>query len=440
MTEPCRTECGEQVTYEKIIFSDGIFFSIPIEKNGRVHNCTNIQNAEYDLEEKDNSQLTLMFEEAGRLHNKPVLNHEDRKKYRTAISGMFADVAWHLEDKLGFKEDREELRKLVGYYLDNIFINIKWEMNREEEKNLPIITRIIGQRFTYLELLGFLYQFDGFYADAKRCFEIIKPEYDDIPEELDASIPEELDNVPPEWGLDIFARINLMEDRIEQLQARKDMADGTGTSGVKKIGDMWFDENWSEELMDYFLAVVENQRKGDDTKSNNQSKTSLDADSINDLKKIRVEISDGEVREKILKFEESVLRPFVRKFFNSNEEMEKKMKKMKWKKKGKDTLYDKALYMQSKEKRNMKSEDKGVGLLRFLGISDLIFLLGYWPNYIIYRCLKDIANRRNKLVHPNVYDEIITKHTNNMVVAEIGICVRHFEMQTSYPSEYLSKD
>ena len=56
MTEPCRTECSEikgspeQVTYEKIIFSDGIFFSIPIEKSGRVHNCTNIKNAEYDLE------------------------------------------------------------------------------------------------------------------------------------------------------------------------------------------------------------------------------------------------------------------------------------------------------------------------------------------------------------------------------------------------------
>ena len=352
MTEPCRTECGEQVTYEKIIFSDGIFFSIPIEKNGIVHNCTNIQNAEYDLEEKDNSQLTLMFEEAGRLHNKPVLNHEDRKKYRTAISGMFADVAWHLEDKLGFKEDREEMRRLVGYYLDNIFINIKWEMNREEEKNLPIITRIIGQRFTYLELLGFLYQFDGFYADAKRCFEIIKPEYDDIPEEVDASIPEELDDVPPEWGLDIFARINLMGDRIEQLQARNDMADGTGTSGVKKIGDMWFDENWSEELMDYFHTVEREAReptnwrppyffpdfrhsvvKGDDTKSNNQSKTSLDADSINDLKKIEVEISDDKALGKILKFEKSVLRPFVRKHFNSNEEMEKKLKNMRW---GKD--------------------------------------------------------------------------------------------------------
>ena len=232
MTEHCRTECSEQVTYEKIIFSDGIFFSIPIEKNGRVHNCENIKNAEYDLQEKDNSFFTELSEHNG------GLNHKDRKKYRTAIQAIAVDVLWHLEDKLGFKEDREEMRRLIGYYLDNTFVHVRNEMNRQEVRDLPIMTRIIGNEFTYLELLGFLYQFDGFYADAKRCFEIIKPEYDDIPEEVDASIPEELDNVPPEWGLDIFARINLMGDRIEQLQARNDMADGTGTSGGKKIGDM----------------------------------------------------------------------------------------------------------------------------------------------------------------------------------------------------------
>tara|TARA_Y100000310_G_scaffold327407_1_gene393733 strand:+ start:26 stop:1348 length:1323 start_codon:yes stop_codon:yes gene_type:complete len=440
MTEPCRTECGEQVTYEKTIFSDGIFFSIPIEKSGRVHNCSNIKNAEYDLEKKDNSLLTLMSEEGAKRQNQPLLNHEDRKKYRSAIHAIGFDVVWHLEDKLGFKEDREEMRRLIGYYLDKTFVHTKWEMNREEEKNLPIITRIIGDEFTYLELLGFLYQLDGFYADAKRCFEFMEQEY--VTDAEDDLVKAQKDGVlPPEWGLPHSARINLMEDRIEQLEVRGEMADGTGTSGVKKIGDMWFDENWSEEWMDYFHAVEENQRKGDDTKSNNQSKTSLDADSINDLKKIKVEISDDEVMAKIRKFEKSALRPFVRKFFNSNEEMEKKLKSKKLGKESKKTLYDKALSIQSKEKHDtMKSEDKGVGLLRFLGISDLIFLLGYWPNYIIYRCLKDIANRRNKLAHPNVYDEIITKHTNNMVVAEIGICVRHFEMQTSYPSEYLSKD
>jgi len=376
-----------------------------------------------------------------------ALNHEGRKKYRTAIEAIGYDVYLHLENKLGFKEDREEMRRLIGYYLDNTFVHIKWEMNREEARGLPTITRIIGKKFTYLELLGFLYQFDGFYADAKRCFEIIKPEYDDIPEELDASIPEELDNVPPEWGLDIFARINLMGDRIEQLQARNDMADGTGTSGVKKIGDMWFDENWSEELMDYFHTVEREAReptnwrppyffpdfrhsvvKGDDTKSNNQSKTSLDADSINDLTKIRVEISDGEVREKVLKFEESVLRPFVRKFFSSNEEMEKKLKNMRWGKDPKKTLYDKALGFKVKEGRDiLKSKDKGVGLLRFLDIGDLVNMM-HWTNYTIWSYLKDIVSRRNKLMaHPNDYDEITLKHTNNMVVAEIGICVRYCE-------------
>ena len=100
---------------------------------------------------------------------------------------------------------------------------------------------------------------------------------------------------------------------------------------------------------------------------------------------------------------------------------------MKWGKEAKKTLYDKALYMQSKEKPDvLKSEDNGVGLLRFLDIGDLVKMV-YWPNYTIFRYLKDITSRRNKLAHSNDYDEIILKHTNNMVVAEIGICVRYFE-------------
>ena len=435
MTEPCRTECSEikgspeQVTYEKIIFSDGIFFSIPIEKNGRVHNCENIQNAEYDLWKKDMSLMTEMSEVSGRLHDKPVLNHEDRKKYRTAIQAIGFDVVWHLEDKLGFKEDREEMRRLIGYYLDNTFVHVRNEMNRQEVRDLPIMTRIIGNEFTYLELLGFLYQFDGFYADAKRCFEFMEPEYADSPAAEEAWRKDHKDgNIPPELGLLNSAIIDLMEERTKQQDEGKD--------GLKNIGGVWLDENWSEELKDYWNAVKQEKYSAD------QSKTSLDADSINDLTKIRVEISDGEVREKILKFEESVLRPFVHKFFNSNEEMEKKLKSMKWGKEAKKTLYDKALYMQSKEKPDvLKSEDNGVGLLRFLDISDLVVKMVYWPNYTIWSYLKDIVSRRNKLMaHPNDYDEITLKHTNNMVVAEIGICVRHFELQAYYPSEYLSKD
>ena len=288
MTEPCRTECSEikgspeQVTYEKIIFSDGIFFSIPIEKNGRVHNCENIKNAEFDLLEKDLSLLTEMSEHNG------ALNHEDRKKYRSAIQAIGFDVLWHLEDKLGFKEDREEMRRLIGYYLDNTFVHVRNEMNRQEARDLPIMTRLIGKQFTYLELLGFLYQFDGFYADAKRCFEFMEPEYADSPAAEDAWVKAYKDgDIPSEWGLLNSAIINLMEEKIEQLEARDEMADGTGTSGLKNIGGVWFDENWSEELMDYFHAVEENQRepanwrppyffpdfrhsvvKGDDTKPN----------------------------------------------------------------------------------------------------------------------------------------------------------------------------
>ena len=196
MTEPCRTECGKQVTYEKITFSDGIFFSIPLLEGGVIHNCENIQNAEYDLEEMDNSMLTEMSECRG------ALNHEGRKKYRTAIQAIAVDVLWQLEDKLGFKEDREELRGTIGFYLNKIFTAHTYADPKMQVENLPLITRIIGNEFTYLELLGFLYQLDGLYVDAKWCFESMRLFYVNMPEELDEPAP-----AGAEWGMGNTAKL-----------------------------------------------------------------------------------------------------------------------------------------------------------------------------------------------------------------------------------------
>ena len=49
MTEPCRTKCGTEIDYVREEFSDRVFFSIPIETNGTIHNCVNLQQAEFDL-------------------------------------------------------------------------------------------------------------------------------------------------------------------------------------------------------------------------------------------------------------------------------------------------------------------------------------------------------------------------------------------------------
>ena len=418
MTEPCRTECSEikgspeQVTYEKIIFSDGIFFSIPIEKNGRVHKCENIQNAEFDLQEKDNSFFTEMSEHNG------ALNQEDRKKYRSAIQAIGFDVLWHLEDKLGFKEDREEMRRLIGYYLDNTFVHVRNEMNRQEARDLPIMTRLIGKQFTYLELLGFLYQFDGFYADAKRCFEFMEPEYADSPAAEDAWVKAYKDgDIPSEWGLLNSAIITLMEEKIEQQDV--------GEDGLKNIGGMWFDENWSEELKNYWKAVEKNRRKGDDTKPNYQSQTSPDVDLT------KQEISDEDVRTKIFEFERDVLRSVVRKRFSSEKEMNEKLKNMNRYAGEKviGTLYDKALQHQKKEEKDpsLQAEDPmNVGLLRFLDIGDLVSM-HRWPIQI-YRHLNHIESCRHKLMaHPNVYEQNSQKHTNHIVLHEIAVCKDYFE-------------
>ncbi len=186
------------------------------------------------------------------------------------------DVLFHLEDKLGFKEDREEMRKTIGFYLNNIFTNHHVDLEpmvgvervytdkthkdnqvNEGTEKLSIIFRIIGMHFTFLELLGFFYLIEGFYADAKRCFEIIsEPPADPAEQSL-------LDQLPPEvYGIGNKAIIDLMEQRIMQNNVGKD--------GIKNIGGMWFDESWSDDLLDYLEEVRKNRSQGNDTKSSYQ--------------------------------------------------------------------------------------------------------------------------------------------------------------------------
>ena len=419
MTEPCRTECGKQVTYEKIIFSDGIFFSIPIEKSGIVHNCTNIQNAEWDLDEMDHSRLTEMSEDRG------ALNHEGRKKYRTAIEAIGYDVYLHLENKLGFEEDREEMRGTIGYYLGKTFVHVSNRMNRREIRDLPMMTRIVGKEFTYLELLGFLYQLDGFYADAKICFKFMAPQYADSPDAEEAWVKaHKAGDIPSEWGLTNSAIIDLIEERIEQQDEGKD--------GLKKIGGIWFDENWGDDLLDYFKEVRKNRSQGNYTKSSHQSQKSLTDDEISALKEEEKQIPDAYVRTKISEFEENDLRPVVRKQFPSEIEMIGELKKKKWgiglNRKGlPNTLYDKAVKRQEKEEEDpLPAEDPmNVGLLRSLDIGDLVRMVD-WPADI-YRYLKDIEILRHKYAHPQQFSGYVLGLRKGICLNEIKICKEFFE-------------
>ena len=422
MAEPCRTECGRQVTYKKIIFSDGIFFSIPIEIDGALHHCINIQNADFDLAAKsgwcqevpepyyhpDMIAKLSPVEKAKLIPN--VLNYKDRKKYRDHIYEFDVEVLNHLEDSLGFKEDREELRGTIGFYLNKIFTFHASEPT-SRDKRLFIITRIIGDSFWYLELLGFLYQLDGFYADAKMCFETARLHYDSLTED-------ELLPAGGEWGMGNTAIIDLMEQRIKQNDVDQD--------GVKNVGGMWFDENWSEEFKNYWKAIRKNKPQGDGTKSNYQPKTSLEADLIKEG------ISDADVVSGIIEFERDVLRSVVRKQFPSEKEMNDTLKSMaKYGGGGKiiGTLYDKALQRQKKEEKDprLPAEDPmNVGLLIFLDIGDLINLHP-WP-FPYSRYLNDIEIFRHKLVgHPNVYEQNTLKETNRIVMAEIALCKIYFD-------------
>ena len=289
--------------------------------------------------------------------------------------------------------------------------------------------RSIGREFTYIEFLGVLYQIDGFYEDAKKCFETLTKNYEkqaleEGGEEL--ALGFDLKTRQREGlGLGNKALIDLMEQRIMQNNVGKD--------GIKNIGGMWFDESWSDDLLDYLEEVRKNRSQGNDTKSSYQSQKSLTDDQISALKEEEKQITDTYTHTKIKEFEMNDLRPVVRKQFPSEKEMDKKLKTLKWGhgKSQRGTLYDKALQHQEKENKDprLQAEDPmNVGLLRFLDIGDMANIIP-WPMHI-FRYLKDIAKRRHKLSgHPNDYDKITIKHVNNMVVAEIGLCERYFETE-----------
>ena len=107
--------------------------------------------------------------------------------------------------------------------------------------------RFIGREFTYIEFLGVLYQIDGFYEDAKKCFETLTKNYEkqaleEGGEEL--ALGFDLKTRQREGlGLGNEALIDLMEQKIAQSEV--------GQDGIKNIGGMWFDENWSEDLLNY---------------------------------------------------------------------------------------------------------------------------------------------------------------------------------------------
>ena len=57
MTEPCRTKCGTEIDYVREEFSDRVFFSIPTETDGTIHECVNLELAELDLLWEGNAEI-----------------------------------------------------------------------------------------------------------------------------------------------------------------------------------------------------------------------------------------------------------------------------------------------------------------------------------------------------------------------------------------------
>ena len=468
MTEPCRTKCGTEIDYVREEFSDRVFFSIPTETDGTIHNCVNLQLAEFDLVSKtwreknggikeidvkeklpelppDLHKIRLIKASSEVLQRvkEPFdpatvfLDYESRAGYRHDLYEFHIDVLYNLEDEIVSPEDRSNLRIVIGHFLNKLFFN----MEMEPTEKYSIITKKLGSVFSTLELLGLFYQIDGFYLDAKRCYEIqyrllkatlqklengsrsiatlkgkitIESEtgshqYQAIAEEYNESLRKAKSDMEH-----TKAMIDEIQDRIETTEATE--------PGVEKKKGWWF-TGWTGDLADYAKKVRKDQYQDDDTVS---EKKETESSQHYDRKQTLYEIQT---------FEKDVLRPTTRKQFKTETELNDELKKLSWRFgfTSRGTLFEKA---QSRRKQDEESvlptdDPMNVGLLRHLDIGDLVDIikskLGTTFKREIDWDVKEIIKHRNRLSHSQDFPEKELMFTNVIIVAKIGRIKPFFE-------------
>ena len=453
MTEPCRTKCGTEIDYVREEFSDRVFFSIPIETNGTIHNCVNLQLAEFDLvsqtwREKHGGikeinvkeklpelppelQKMLLLKgvlgitQRAKEHFDPAtvfLDYESRAGYRHDLYEFHIDVLYNLEDEIVSPEERSNLRIVIGHFLNKLFFN----MEMEPTAKYSIITKKLGAAFSTLELLGLFYQIDGFYLDAKKCYEIqhrlLRETLQKIQELMSAAkktskeISERNDWLREQY----HPYLQHIETMIEDIQDRIEMSEATEPGMEKKKG--WWFTGWTGDLADYAKKVRKDQHQDDDTVS---EKKETESSQHYDRKQTLDEIQT---------FEKDVLRPAARKLFHTEIELNDKLKELRWKIGFKEkTLFDKA---QSRRKLDegsiLEPEDPmNVGLLRYVDIGDLGDIikskLKIGLKSEITHDLWEITKHRNKLSHSQDFPEKELMLTNVIIVAKIARLKPFFE-------------
>ena len=284
-------------------------------------------------------------------------------------------------------------------------------MQMDPTENYSIITTKFGQTFSTIQLLGLLYQIDGFYLDAKKCYEI---QYRILNESLQKCADYDGITIEEHNGPIYLDLIEEMQDRIETNELNE--------LGTEKTKGLWISGGWPGDLADYAKKVRKDQHQDDDTVS---EKKETESSQHYDRKQTWFEIQT---------FEKDVLRPAARKLFHTEIELNDKLKELRWKIGFKEkTLFDKA---QSRRKLDEESilepeDPMSVGLLRYVDIGDLGDIikskLKIGLKSEITHDLWEITKHRNKLSHSQDFPEKELMFTNVIIVAMIGRIKPFFE-------------
>ncbi len=398
MTELCKLGCGKEINFEEIIFSDKVTIRIP--KDGdQLHVCKNVQH--YSIGNTNGSTAYSWIEPEPDDDTENWKLKNDGFDFKIAVfEGTIIDNFFSDDHMRNYEIESFANRQLMKKVIGSMLYEIPYFFS------FPLSQMFVDAEFfdhqSYsapLALLGGLYEMDGKYDDARKCYEIM--------------------NELPKGTWDYFgvklSRISELEfDENEMFQPQGGMTYG-------EFFDLESYRLYVQNVLGDKIDVADTKTIFPDTRDNKH------------------------IKDKIADFEKNVVREFLRKNF-SGTEIEDYLKNRKWRPNGEDNLSDKSRYMRKKSSEGLVENIGPDDDFDYLDLKDCVKMIihFFWEDHKYHNedfdkdeipqkyrdlggLLYQISDFRNIISHDKNYNPKQFEARKNSIIAIIDEVTIHLE-------------
>ena len=397
MNELCKLGCKKEINFEEIVFSDKVTIRIP--KDGdQLHVCKNVQHFSYGNTNGSTSSSWSEPEpredfEAWKIRN-DGFDFKLSVFEGTIVDNFFSGDYMRVHTIESFA-DRQLIKKVIGSMLYEIPYFFSFPLSQMFAEGEFFENQSYSAP---LALLGGLYEMDGKYDDAIKCYEIM--------------------NELPKGTWDYFGR------KLSNLKTEFDE-----NEMFQPIGGMTYGEYFDLESYRLYVQNVLGDK--------------ID---VADTKTIFPDTRDNKhIKDKIADFEKNVVREFLRKNF-SGTEIEDYLKNRKWRPDSKDNLSDKSRYMRKKSSEGLVENIGPDDDFDYLDLKDCVKMIihFFWEDHKYHNedfdkdeipqkyrdlsgLLYQISDFRNIISHDKNYNPKQFEARKNSIIAIIDEVTIHLE-------------